>query len=360
MPEILNKENINTGRQYHIDLLKALSIVAMVLCHTVMRFAAHRNGYLTEFGYLLGDAWLGCYVGVAHAFMFSMGVGFVFSHQTTPESLLKRGIQTYFLGYVLNFFRFGIYAILDLYFKLNYSPELLSAFLFQDIFQFAGLAMILTSLLKKRNLNEISILTVGIGLSILESLIPNIQTHNLLFDLIIGSFVSAAQLPSHFTLLNWYIFVAAGMLFAQIIRRLTNQDAFYKKLMIISGILAAVFLFATVKLGMFFGNALHRYYSVSIVEAAGYLSIDFFLLSIFYFAVKRFGTEHMNVFLNMSKNLTGIYVIHWGMIGFLDYVLCYRMKLVFSYSVIYLLGFIILIAAYIISNRWNNRTMNNN
>ena len=89
LKKLADHEVVNTNRQYNLDLLKALSIVAMVLCHTVMRLAAHRTGYEKEWGYLFGDAVLGCYVGVAHAFMFAMGVGFVFSKKATPGTLSK-------------------------------------------------------------------------------------------------------------------------------------------------------------------------------------------------------------------------------------------------------------------------------
>ena len=143
MPNILKKEEINTGRQYHIDMLKAVSIVSMILCHTVMLMATYRTGYKTEAGYLLGDAVFGCYVGVAHAFMFSMGIGFVFSRRSTAADLLKRGIILYLCGYLLNFFRFGIY---DLFRGSGLtSAEFINSMYFQDIFQFAGLAMILTA-----------------------------------------------------------------------------------------------------------------------------------------------------------------------------------------------------------------------
>ena len=352
MANILNKEEVNTGRQYHLDLLKALSIVSMVLCHTVMRFAAHRQGYETEAGYLLGDAVLGCYVGVAHAFMFAMGVGFIFSRKTTPANLLKRGIYIYILGYIFNLFRFGIYALLDYVIKVDYSPDLFHAIFFQDIFQFAGLAMMLTALLKRLKVNEAGILCVGILLSCIGSILPDIQTGNEILDLITGSFVTATKVPSHFTFLHWYIFVAAGMFFGRIIRRVQNEDAFYKRLIFGSGIIMTAFVVSTVKFGMFFLNRLHRYYAVSLLEAVGYLSIDLFLLSLFYFIVKWFGTGKLKICMSMSENLTKIYVVHWCILGFVEYIICYLGGYVLSYPAIYFAGICNIVISYYISKKW--------
>lgn len=356
MLSVLSRNEHNIGRQYQLDLLKALSIVSMILCHTVMRLAVNRSGYETEAGYLFGDAILGCYVGVAHAFMFAMGVGFVFSKKNTSGDLLRRGIYIYLLGYVLDFFRFGIYAILDGALKVHYSPDFFHAIFFQDIFQFAGLAMMLTALLRRLQLNEVVILAIGVLLSCIGSVVPDLQTGNAACDLFLGSFLTATQVPSHFTLFHWYVFVAAGMFFAQIIRRILNEELFYKRLLLISGVLMTIFILSTVKYGMFFLNLFHRYYSVSILEAVGYLSIDFFLLSLFYLIVNGLGTERMGVFLTMSRNITSIYVIHWCILGLIDFVLCYCLQFVLSYPVIYFIGICLVVVSYYLAVLWGNRT----
>lgn len=348
----LNPEEINTGRQNNLDLLKALSIVCMILCHTVMRLAAHRPDHMTETGYLFGDAVLGCFVGVAHAFMLAMGIGFVFSKKATPAHLLKRGICIYILGYLFNLFRFGIYALLDYAVKVDYSPDLFHAVFFQDIFQFAGLAMLLTALLKKLKFNEVGILIVGALLSLIGSIVPDVQTGNAVLDILIGTFVTSTGVPSHFTFLNWYIFVAVGMFFGKVIRRIQDEKLFYKRLLSVSCIIMTVFILSTVKYGLFFMNRLHRYYAVSILEVIGYLSIDFFLLSLFFFVVKHCGMGKFGVCATMSRNLTHMYLIHWCILGLLEYVVCYLLKLVLSYPVTYLTGISLIAASYFISKNW--------
>ena len=88
----------NTERQYNLDLLKALAIVCMVICHAVITFGKYRTGYETEFWYLFGDEILGAYIVVAHGFMFAMGVGMIYSRNNSPSDLIHRGLGIFLLA----------------------------------------------------------------------------------------------------------------------------------------------------------------------------------------------------------------------------------------------------------------------
>lgn len=353
MFQIRKNKEVNIGRQYHIDMLKAVSIISMILCHTVMKLAAYRPGFKTEAGYLFGDAVLGCYVGVAHAFMFAMGMGFVFSRKNTATDLVKRGLKIYCGGYLFNFFRFGIYDL------LRGSGLTSSAFwnsiYTQDIFQFAGLAMMLTAFFRKMQLSEPAVFLISIVLSVIGGAVSIVTTGNAVLDRVLASFVTVTGVESHFTLFNWYIFVAVGMVFGQIIKQIKNHVKFYRRMLLAAGVIMAVYIVLTVTHGMFFLTRNHRYYSVSILEAAGYLSIDFFLLSAFYFILKKYGTDRFEPFLIMSRNITVIYVIHWVILGFLDYLFGTLLKVVLSYPLIYLIGILLIVVSYYIAIFWNKQ-----
>ena len=83
----------------------------MILCHCAIRLGEHLPGYEQSICYLLGDYFFGDYLAVAHAFMFAMGVGVVYSRRNSPAELIRRGVRLYILGFVLNFLRYGIYAL---------------------------------------------------------------------------------------------------------------------------------------------------------------------------------------------------------------------------------------------------------
>lgn len=62
----------------------------MIFCHAVIRLGIHHAGYEEEFAFFFGDVVLGDYLGVAHAFMFAMGVGMVYSRKNAPADLMRR------------------------------------------------------------------------------------------------------------------------------------------------------------------------------------------------------------------------------------------------------------------------------
>ena len=84
-----------TARLYELDLLKALAIVSMVLCHCVIRLGLHQPDYEQDLRYLIVDTVFGDYLAVAHAFMFAMGVAVNYSRKNSPGALLRRGVGLY-------------------------------------------------------------------------------------------------------------------------------------------------------------------------------------------------------------------------------------------------------------------------
>ena len=85
-------------RQSNLDLLKALAIVSMVLCHPVSMFSKYHAGYEGEFWFHFGEDILGSYIVVAHGFMFAMGVGMIYSRNNSPSDLIHRGLGIFLLA----------------------------------------------------------------------------------------------------------------------------------------------------------------------------------------------------------------------------------------------------------------------
>ena len=355
MFSFLKKEEINTSRLYNLDLLKTLAIISMIICHSVLMLGVHHEGYENDFLYFFGDVVLGDYVAVAHAFMFAMGVGFLFTNKNAPSDYIKRGVKYFLLGYVLNFFRYGIYALIDGVISGEFEEQTLEAFFCPDIFQFAGLAMILTGIFKKLRLNEIHIFFISIIMSVAGSFLVLIDTGNYIANLLLGHIITTAEDTSCFALLSWYIFVACGMLFGVIIRRVENTDLFYKRLLVITGIASIVYIALTFKFGMMFLTKQRFYYSVSTVEALGLLCTDLFLLSVFYFIIEKLGVSKFKTEIEMSKNLTVIYVIQWCVIGFTDSIFGYVLEFSFPYYFIYPFSVALIIASFYLARFLNKR-----
>ena len=346
---------IQSSRENNLELLKALAIVAMIFCHPVIRLGIHRAGYENGFAFFFGDVILGDYLGVAHAFMFAMGVGVICSRKNAPADLMHRGLRIYLLGYALNFCRYGVYALAEGLISGVFEPETLEALFGPDILQFAGLALLFTGGLKRLKLREGHMLAVGLALSAIGTAVPLIDTGSYALNWLLGHFVYTTWDASCFVFCNWYIFVAAGLLFGAILRAAENRDLLYKRLMIVSGCVMTAYLAATVRFGVLFLCRDRIYYALSTLEAAGLLSIDLTLLSAFYFLLKRVSASRFRVFLEMSRNLTPIYLVHWCVLGFIDSIFCYLLEITFSWPVIYGIGAALIVLSAWIAKRWANR-----
>lgn len=206
----LKKEETNTSRQYNLDLLKALAIVCMIICHCVAMIGAHHDGYENDFLYWFGDVVLGDYIAVAHAFMFAMGVGFVYTKKNKAVDYIKRGVMIFLLGYVLNFFRYGVFILLYGLMTGEFNSRTLEAFFTSDILQFAGLAMILTGVFKKLRLNTIYVLLIGFVMSVAGSWFVLMDTGNYIVNILLGHFVTTTFEVSAFALFNWVHFCCDG------------------------------------------------------------------------------------------------------------------------------------------------------
>lgn len=342
----LKKEECNTTRQYNLDLLKALAIVAMVICHAVMATGAKHETYETDFWFNFADWFLGTYLVVAHGFMLCMGIGMVYTKKNTPRDFLNRGWKLLILAYVLNFFREGLIVIV---FWLLGSSDFASAYYYtmcQDILHFAAWAFMLTALLKKLRLNNFFILCLGTIMSIIGSLVRIPSTGIWPLDTFIGQFLPNNR--SCFSLFSWYFFVAVGLVFGDVLRRIKDLDRFYKRMLVISSVVMVVYVGLTCKFGPMFLTKDQGYYELTPLEACGLLSIDFFLMTVFYFLLKKRPPEKFPICLRMSKNLNMLYVIHWILIGWTLLVPVTICELVAPYWICYLYGVVIMVLSYLV------------
>ena len=340
-----------TARQSELELLKALAVVAMLFCHPVIRLGIHHAGYEGEFLFFLGDVIFGDYLAAAHAFMFAMGVGTVWSQKNSPRDLARRGALLYLLGYALNFCRYGVWALADGLISGVFEQETLEALFGPDILQFAGLALLFTALLKKLKLRPLHMLAVGAALSAAASAIPFVDAGSFPLNWLLGHFIYTTHDASCFVFCSWYVFVAAGIAFGTLLRKTEDRDRLYKKLFVCSAPAAALYIAATCVFGALFLSRGRVYYAASLAEAAGLLSVDLCLLSAFYFLLKRVPARKLGFFLGLSRELTPIYLIHWCILGFIDSIFCYLLGVSFSWPAIYGIGAAFLILSGLLAMR---------
>ena len=351
----MKNTEIQPARLYELDLLKALAIIGMIICHPVIQLGLHQPGYEQDIRYLIGDIFFGDYLAVAHAFMFAMGVGIVYSRKSSPADLIRRGFRLYVLGFVLNFFRYGIYALADGLIEGEFMAETVYALVVQDILHFAGLALIATGLFRRLKLKEIHILLIGVLLSALGGPLAFVFQSNPAADYFLGHFITTTEDNSCFVFFNWYIFVAAGLLFGATLRRTEDRDRLYGRLLCAAGPVMLLYIVLSAAFGPLFLTKNGWYYAVSLPEAAGLLSIDLTLMGAFHFLLKKADASRFSVFITMSRNVKQIYCIHWCILGFVDSIFCYLLGVVFPWAVIYLFGIVLTVLAPWIAKRWTER-----
>ena len=348
----LQKPELNTSRQLNLDLLKAAAIVCMIMCHPVFMLGQHLPNYLDDYAYFVADCIFGIYLFVAHAFMFAMGFGIVFSKKNEPGQLIRRGIRILVLAYVLNFLRYGIYALIDGLIEGEFMEETVYAFIVQDILQFAGLALIMTGIFKRLRMNEVAMFSLSVVLSLAGTFLAFEFDGSYLANYLLGFFVVTTEECSCFAFFNWYFFVAFGMLFAAVLRRCEDLDAFYRRLLCVSCPVMLAYVAVSIAVGPMFLSKGTWYYAASTLEALGLLSIDLTFLAVAHFLVNRVGADKFPICLTMSKNITEIYVIQWCVIGFVDAVFCYVLGIVFSYPAMYAFSIVLIPASYLLAKRW--------
>ena len=344
----------SSDRRYELDLLKVVAIIGMIICHAVYMLGAHHESYATDVAYFVGDYIFGSYLAVAHAFMFAMGVGVVFSKKNKPSDLVKRGVFIYLAGFVLNFFRYGIYALLDGLIEGQFPEETVYAFLVQDIFHFAGLALIFTGALKALKLKEWHILLIGVALSMIGAPLAFSFNGHPALNYILGHFVVTTEDDSTFAFLHWYFFVGFGLFFGRLLQETEDKDRLYRILLFVSAPIMILYIVLSCVFGAMFLTKNGWYYAVSLPEAIGLLSIDMTLLSAFYFLTKKLPKEKLSVPVEMSKNLTPIYCAQWCVIGFADSVFCYLLGFVIPYWAEYLFGVALIFLSYWIAKGWRH------
>lgn len=336
-------------RQYNLDLLKALAIVCMIICHPVYLMGRYIPGYEGDFAYFFADMIAGSYVVAAHGFMFAMGVGMVYSRKNSPKDLVGRGIRLLILAYALNFLRSGVYFLTYDVINGVETTRTLSSLFGCDILHFAGLAFIVTGILKKINLKAIHIFGIGLCLSVLGTALAFVHTGNRVVNTFLGLFYFTSHSTPSFNLFSWYIFVAVGILFGKILKETQNKDRLYLILLVVSGIVMIIYLIATAKFGVLFLSKENEYYAAGPIEAFGLLSIDFFILPLFHFLLKKVDASKFRLCIEMSKNINSIYCIHWCIIGATEFFFCHILGVVFSYPFMYIYAIVLIVVSFLLA-----------
>ncbi len=116
---IISKKSINTERQTEIDWLKIFAIFFMVIIHVYEELSIINHDIMPDSAFRIIIEFLGGPLA-APVFMFSMGIGMVYTKNASAEAFAKRGIKLLVLGY-LSIQSKVLQCVLGLFFYTNAS-----------------------------------------------------------------------------------------------------------------------------------------------------------------------------------------------------------------------------------------------
>ncbi len=310
--------SVNTSRQYEIDLLRVFPILPMVIIHVYENLS---TGFydptpktLTEhiLQFLAGPA-------VAPAFMFVLGIGVIYTRHNKSKDFFIRGLKLFLGGYLLNALRGGIPLAIGMAISGRWDfKQVTYCFMNADILHFAGLAFLLTALFMKLGLSPLAIGTAAVIMQVCGQYLASLGEMTSFMGYFAGQIYKCSY-TCCFPLLQWYIFPAAGIVYASYLKRVSDLDSWYRQILIFAAALLTGFVgylaISGFDLAQLYTLQNDTFYNQSFVRSVFALLIIFLELGINHCIISKMSKRQLDFVANASANLPSIFVIQWILIG---------------------------------------------
>lgn len=329
--KIFSCEQVNTSRQWEFDLARAVIIFCLGWVHVFIECTTD-EGLCSGIPYLF-DTIIGGPFG-APMFMFVMGVGMCYTRRNTAKEHFIRGAKLFVLAYILNICRFLIPYLLGYAITSDaeyYIEPLLYKVLGNDIFTFAGLAMMILALFIKLKLSKSMMLVIATAMCAFGTLLNGVDVGNPLGNIFLGYFIgtedAAEMVHSYFPVLNWMLFPAFGYVFGHVFKRVKNKNLFYIVVSTPAIIIAIVYFIYGInaEVGMF-GEGQNCYYHMIFSDVLASLCLTVGMMGVYHFVVKIMPKKLFYVAWSISEYITPVYFIHWIFVSFSVNVLMYIVR----------------------------------
>ncbi|MBL6447832.1 DUF1624 domain-containing protein [Fulvivirga sp. 29W222] len=341
----------NTKRILAIDFARGLSVVLMILVHTMLVYGDSATRHESALGQVVNILGQG-----APMFLVSMGLSFVFSRKQSFKGSLKRGLLILLAGYSMNFLKFIVPTLffgglpvpfVEAYGMTYGEPSnMVFFFLLGDILQLAGLTLILMAFIVRFSKSKYVPLVLALFIVLVSSELrgyrPGIVGVDYICDLLWG-----ATYQVYFPVFPWSAFILIGLFFGLWFREKGSDQGFLFKSMLVVGIglLVAGVLLSFYDFDYHFGD----YYHLGPGGSLGLMGLNLIVLWAVNLLTSSVKPNHAFGFLYYcSRNVTSLYItqwvlINWGMsvFGFwehqeLDVLLLMLLFLVLSLGVVYI------------------------
>ena len=363
--KIFSHDEINTSRQWELDLARAVIIFCLALIHVTIECTTD-EGLCSGIPYLFDTVIGGPFS--APMYMFVMGVGMCYTRRNTPKEHFIRGVKIFGVGYALNICRFLIPYSIGYFISGDYATyiePLLYKVLCNDILTFAGLAMMLMALFIKLKLSNVVMLIIATVMCGFGTLLNGVDVRaplgNIFLGYLIGTEDAAGMVLSDFPILNWMMFPICGYAFGAVLKHVKDKKLFYLTFSLPAIIIAIVYFTLGIyfERGMF-GEGQNCYYHMIFSDVLASLCLTVGMIGVYYFILKIFRGKMFYVAWSISENITPIYFIHWVLVSFVVNLFMYVIRgttLLTPWQVV-ALGTVISIASIVIAHyytKWIGR-----
>ena len=312
---IFSSQRINTGRQPEVDLLKAFSIIMMIVTHVIDELYI---GYEVHTPFMVINDILAQSIG-AMGFMICMGIGVVYSRAASPDSYIRRGISLLMTGQLLNIVRYTLPGAITFMMTGEESVRDHCMLTFSsDILQFAGLFFLCMALFKHLKLKSGHIFAISVAGNIIGMFLTlKLNTGFYGVDQFIGLFFFT-ETESYFPFFHWLIYPAFGMVLGDILQHVKDKKRFYGYCLVPGMLVWALYYY----IGIFVEQDVLKFYNewqsmayVNIADALLQLICNFAMLCLFYFLSVPAVPNVMKGAGFISKNINRFYCVHLALIN---------------------------------------------
>lgn len=297
------------------DVAKGVAVLLMIMIH-VLDFYGLPEVRFGAFGATLKFA-----VGwpAASMFVFIMGLLVAYTGKTDLRQNLLRAVGLFALGYVLNLTRSTIPMWLSIEIGLvtyaDVAPHTpLSELLIVDVFQFAGLSLLICALLRHFLPHPGIWMLAAIAVAFVSPLVWDFTTGHAIFDEVLKLFVGNETQGAMFPLFPWLAYPLSGMALGHWLRQKQDFDAGLHRSMLVGMgvmVLSAIVVF------------MNPEYHIADNLRSGPGLIAFFsgLILVFLWTchvlVQRISKNHTVILVLRfwGEKVTAIYVVQWLLIG---------------------------------------------
>lgn len=329
--KIFSDNEINTSRQWELDLARAVIIFCLALIHVTIECTSD-EGLCSGIPYLFDTVIGGPFS--APMYMFVMGVGMSYTKKNSPVRYFARGVKIFVFGYVLNICRFLIpytmgYAITGD--REVYLEPLLYKVLCNDILTFAGLALMVMALFIKLDMTHTLMVAAAAVMCAAGTLLNGVDVGNPLGNIFLGYLIGTedadGMVLSDFPVLNWMMFPVCGYVFGTWLKRVKDKDLFYLTFSLPALAIAAVyFAFGIYHETGMFGEGQNCFYHMVFSDVLASICLTVGIIGVYYFTLKILPAGLFNIAVIISENITSIYFIHWVLVSFVVNLCMYAVR----------------------------------